>query len=157
MKKIILSLVILISFINVFSQDVIIDQNVDDQYQDTKGPNMQKYSHLYSTFGVIPTFDSEGVTSVNFWQSYDLGTGYHYKRKLSSFYAVGFDVSFSVRRYGFEEDFLDTTMSQLLTLNPTTVKRHALIKNSFALELYQRFNFGPRGNTLGNYLDMGAI
>ncbi len=103
---------------------------------------------------LIPDFDEEGITSINFWKSGEYIIGYRYKRKLNSFYSVGYDVHFKVDNFTLNAADLFSNID-----NPRvagTVKKHHILNNSINLELYQRFNIGPRGNTLGSYFDIGA-
>ena len=153
-KKIFLLIVSLLMLLNLHSQDVLLDMDVEDQFKETSGPNMQNYSHVYISLGVIPDFDEEGITSINFWKSGEYIIGYRYKRKLSSFYSLGYDVNFNVDRFLFDAVDLFSNLD-----NPRfggQVKKHHLLNNSFNLEIYQRFNIGSHGNTLGNYIDMGV-
>lgn len=154
LKRLFLLMISLPLLANLYSQDVLLDMNVEEQFQETSGPNMRNYSHVYISLGAIPDFDEEGITSINFWRSGEYIFGYRYKRKLSSFYSLGYDVNFKVDRFFFDAADLFSNLE-----NPRIdgqVKKHFLLNNSFNLEIYQRFNFGPRGNILGNYIDMGV-
>ncbi|HYW95305.1 MAG TPA: hypothetical protein VE870_06950 [Bacteroidales bacterium] len=155
MKKILLLLIILLPTGLVFSQKVELSKNVDEQYKDNHGPNMRHYGYFYTGLGIIPEFDKESGSAVKFWGSGEYTIGYRYKLKLLSFYALGFDASFIHTRYNYIIDDLAVTNPD----NPLTFvndeKRHALVNNSITLEVYQRINLGKRGNTLGNYLDVG--
>ena len=153
-KRTFLLLVGLLMLPHLYSQEILLDMNVEDQYKETNGPNMQNHNHVYISLGVIPDFDEEGITSINSWKSGEYIIGYRYKRKLSSFYSLGYDLNFRVNRFFFDAPDLFSNLDDPLLAGQ--VKKHHLLTNSFNLEIYQRFNIGPHGNTLGNYIDMGV-
>ncbi len=45
---------------NIFSQEVLLDMEVEDQYQETDGPNMQNFSYVYIGLGANPRFRRGG-------------------------------------------------------------------------------------------------
>lgn len=155
MKKILLSVLIIIASAGLYSQDILLDKDVEDQYKGKSGPNMRHYGHFYVAFGTITDFDEKQGTAIEWWRSGQYMIGYRYKLKLLSFYAVGLDFSYKRNQYYFEgisENPFDIE-------NPLTTNmerdRHRLINNGIGLELYHRINVGRRGNTLGKYLDTG--
>lgn len=155
MKRILISVFLAFSFGIIFSQEVILDMDVEEQYKGTKGPNMRHYGHLYIGAGMVADFDEEPGTLIKWWRSGQFLFGYRYKLKLASFYALGIDLRFSSMQYFFEgreENVYD--MKNPLTYNRDR-DRHYLMNNSVGLEFYQRINIGKRGNTLGKYLDTG--
>ncbi len=139
----------------VMPQSVVISKNVDEQYKSTFGPNLRHYGHFYIGLAAMPGFDANSGSAVELFGSGEYAAGYRYKLKLLSFYALGLDLSYEHTRYNFNIDDL----SVFNPYNPLTFaqdeKRHLLVNNAFTLEIYQRINFGKRGNTLGNFLDMG--
>jgi hypothetical protein len=156
MNKVITLIILFFLGLNTFSQDVIIDKDVDEQYQALKGPNYRFYSQFYIGMGAIADFDEEPGAAINFWKSGNFIFGYRYKLKILSFYALGFDLNFNKHQYFMEGD----KVNPYDLLNPLTFdvdeKKQVLTNNAFALEVYQRINIGRRGNTLGKYLDLGA-
>lgn len=155
MKKILFSFLLLYSLSSIFSQDVLLDMDVEGQYKGTKGPNMRHYGHLYIGAGIVADFDEEPGTLIKWWRSGQFLFGYRYKLKLASFYALGIDARFSSIQYFFE----DREENVYDMMNPLTYNRdrdrHYLMNNGMGLEFYQRINIGKRGNTLGKYLDTG--
>ncbi len=157
MKKLLLFFIISCCSFQVFSQKVVISKDVDKQYEGNHGPNMRHYGYFYSGLGVVADYDEEAGSAIKFWGSGEYTVGYRYKLKLLSFYALGLDASFSHTRYNYEKDDINV----FDPANPLTYaqneKRHLLVNNALGLEIYQRINFGRRGNTLGNYLDVGIM
>lgn len=155
MNRIFFSLLIIFISGTLFSQEVILDMDVEEQYKGTKGPNMRHYGHFYLGGGMVADFDEEPGTAIKWWRSGQFLVGYRYKLKLLSFYAIGLDFNFKSTQYffdGIEENPFDE-------LNPLTYNlerdRHYLMNNALSLEFYNRINIGKRGNTLGKYLDTG--
>jgi hypothetical protein len=156
MNKVITFIFLLFLGMNIFSQDVVIDKDVDEQYQTKKGPNYRYYNQFYIGFGGMADFDEETGAKINAWRSSNFIFGYRYKLKLLSFYALGFDLNFNQNIYFMEGD----SENPFDALNPLTFdideKKQTLTNNAFALEVYQRINIGKRGNSLGKYLDLGV-
>jgi len=139
----------------LFSQEVVLDMDTEEQYTGNKGPNMRHYGYLYLGVGNIPGFEEQTGSKIDFTTSGEFQFGYRYKLKVLSFYSLGFDLNFQSSRYGLEGD----KGNPVDPANPLTLtsgeKRHALRMNSAGAGVYQRINIGKRGNSLGNYLDMG--
>ena len=155
MKKILLSILFATATAGLFSQDVLIDKDVEDQYKGKTGPNMRHYGHFYVAYGLVTDFDEEPGTAIEWWRSGQYILGYRYKLKLLPFYALGLDLSYKRTQYYFEGIDVNTFNVE----NPLTTNlerdRHRLINNGLGLEFYHRINIGRRGNTLGKYLDTG--
>lgn len=143
-------------FIFAGAQDVILEKDVEKQFKGTKGPNMRHYSHFYLGGGTILDFEEEAGASINPWKSAQFIFGYRYKLKLLSFYALGIDLNFKMNQYmldGDDENPLDIDNPLSIVENE---KKHRLMNNGLGFEIFQRINIGKRGNSLGNYLDIGV-
>ncbi len=154
MNRFLLLLLVFFAITPAYSQSVVLSKKVDEQYEDNYGPNMRHYGYFHAGLAVIPNME-DATSSIKNPGSGEYTLGYLYKLKLLPFYALGFDVSLAHTRYSF-------TKSDLNAYNPynpltfaSNEKRHLLVNNSVSLEIYQRINFGKRGNTLGNFLDAG--
>ncbi len=155
MKKILFSVFFICLLSSLYSQDVLIDKDVQKQYRGKTGPNMRHYGHIYTGYALVTDFDEQTGTSIVWWRSGQYIFGYRYKLKLLSFYAIGLDLSYKRTSYFFE----GVSENPFDPANPLTTNverdRHRLINNGFGIEFYHRINFGKRGNTLGKYLDTG--
>jgi hypothetical protein len=150
MKYIIIFSIALLT-LSVKAQDVLLSENVKaDSLIPTKGPNLKNYSHLY--FGVdfpFRTGDEENVIKQGLSSGYSIG--YRYKRKLTGFLALGLDASVNFRDYQIREEFITGETEGMINY------RENLHFSSLNGAGYIRINVGRRGNSLGNYLDIGAF
>lgn len=145
---VVLSLIILFSNHNVYSQKQIIHQNLkQDTLKINRGPNAKKYSYSYIIVGgVVP--DSKVVDAT--W-CHEFGFGWLKKRKLNNTFSLGYDFSFSYRNYRIK----DTTY-YALPAGASLIKERLYTRN-LQLKPWLRINVGKRGNTLGNFIDIGAF
>lgn len=154
MKQLLLILAFSLLTGTLYSQEIILDKDVEKQYSGKTGPNMRHYGHFYTAYGLVMDYDEQSGTAIEWWRSWQYFTGYRYKLKLLSFYAIGLDLSYKRTSYLFDIDENPFDIYNPLTTNLARDK-HRLINNGIGLEFYHRINFGKRGNTLGKYLDTG--
>ena len=140
--------------VRISGQEIVLDINVDKQYQNVKGPNMKHFIHFYAGSGLIMPFDEHSGAKINFSKSWDLIFGFRYKRKLLPFYAIGLDANLRYRKFGIQNEKLSYSAAYPLTM-ASKVDRFAIGIGSSGLEVYNRINIGSRGNILGNFLDIG--
>jgi hypothetical protein len=157
MMKLVLFCLVLSFFHNTNSaQDIVLDKNVDKQYTEEKGPNMPRYRHIYLGLAMVVPYNNLPGSGIDLGRSAEILIGYRYKVKLSSFYAIGFDISNRFVRFGIKsEEDLPVDINSNPLSQASLVDKLGLSLTSMGLEAYNRFNFGKRGNTLGNYLDIG--
>jgi len=151
MKKItlILSLAFIIS--SAFSQKVLLDEEVPQEVVKSKwGENLQHFGHLYVSFGFF-TGPSEIGAKIKYGSSMLSIIGYRYKYKVSNYYSLGADLSFSFKNYYLKDDD-----NKILPDNVNHDKEYFTFISP-RLEIYQRINIDKRGNKLGKYLDIGAF
>lgn len=156
MKKLVL-ISLFFSFLvsSIIAQEIVLEKNVEDQYEEEKGPNTRIFGHLYVGGGGIADFDESNGTAINFWRSNQFLAGYRFKLKVLSFYSLGMDFNFKLDQYFMEGDDLNP----FDPLNPLTFttgeKKQTFTNNGIGLELWQRINIGKHGNSLGKYFDAG--
>jgi len=155
MKSYILYLILPFLYVSLSAQDVVLEKNVDEQYSDKRGPNMRQYGHLYEGLALLVPYNNLPGASTEMARSGEFVIGYRYKLKLLSFYAIGFDISNRWVRYGIhDEDDAPEIASNPLS-KASQVDKLSMAISSLGAEAYNRINIGKRGNTLGNYLDIG--
>ena len=152
MKKILfLSCCLFVFLPAAFSQNVVLEQDVNkDTVQQTNGPNLKHFSQFYVGYGLVAGETDGSGADIKYGASDQWMVGYRYKRKISNFYALGYELNYNA--YTF---VLDDSKDKLF---PTSVSydKEKLVLHNLGLVLYNRFNFGRRGNHLGKYLDLGA-
>ena len=151
MKKIsvILILTLAISFTN--AQDVVLEQDVlGDTIPSEKGQNLKHFSHFYIG-GFFPASETEGNgANINYGKSYGIEFGYRYKRKLLSFYSVGYDVNYNLISYNIVQE------AGKVFPNTNLHHKELLLINNLEANLYNRISFGKRGNFIKYFIDFGA-
>ena len=162
MKRSKLLLVVFIGIISIgfflqkesCGQTVLLEQDINaDTIPKIVGPNLKHFSHLYLGYGFVLGTNSIG-SEINYGSSSDFVYGYRYKRKLSEFYAIGFDLFYHSTVFHLKQDSTKTLPNNIL--HDDKGEKEKLTFNNLSLGLYNRFNFDKRGNYIGYYLDLGA-
>ena len=89
------------------------------------------------------------ILEINSWKSSYFDFGFRYKLRLFEYNAVGFQISYD--RYSFRLKYEDNNLLPIVIHD-----KDRLITNNLGLGVFDRINFGKRGDFLGNYLDIGA-
>lgn len=156
MKSFLICLILPFMYLSLSAQDIIMDKNVEEQYSEKHGQNMRHYGQFYEAFGTFIPYNNNSGAKAVLGRSMEFTFGYRYKLKLLSFYAIGFDLSNRWQKYGIEaEDDVAVDISSNPFSQASQVKRLSLNVASLGAEAYNRINIGKRGNTLGNYVDIG--
>ncbi|MDX5345707.1 MAG: hypothetical protein LPJ89_11320 [Hymenobacteraceae bacterium] len=140
---------LLLAFSSVQAQDVVLAQDVNrDTIPSSVGPNRKHYIHFYTGLGVMagPT---DGV-NINTFQSRDFQLGYRYKLRLAQWYGLGFEFGYNSQVFNIKQQSGKVLPDTLMH------KKEQLTFYNIQGGVYQRFNFGKRGNRLGTYIDLGA-
>ncbi|MCF8374660.1 MAG: hypothetical protein K9H64_23780 [Bacteroidales bacterium] len=151
MKKTILLSIFLLASVITYSQRVLLEENLANDTSEVKwGQNLRHYGHFY--FGLsIPSNPAEKGSEIMHGNSLSFDVGYRYKLKLCNWYALGADLNFSTNAYRLKQD----AKTKIL---PDSIEhdKESILAPGMKFEIYQRFNFGKRGNHVGDYLDIGA-
>lgn len=152
LKAIFFLLACTLMFTSVSAQEVLLSEEVvQDTVIHRYGPNYRHFSHFYIGYGfVIPSGTGDEV-AVRAGLSKQALIGYRYKLKLAKWYALGVDITYSNLSYNINQQKTKTFPTPILH------KTEKLVVNSFTGGIYNRFNFGRRGNVIGTYLDLGAF
>lgn len=150
-KQIVLLSLWMLAGAAAFSQHVLLEQDVNaDTIAETTGPNLKKYTHLYVNYGLVLGATEGDNADIKTGNSSQFAIGLRYKRRLSNFYAFGFDLSYNITTFHLKQD------SAKMLPNTDLHDKEKLSFNNATLQLYNRFNFGKRGNHIGRYIDLGG-
>jgi len=151
-------LLVLLLFLSVkfaYSQDDLIDENVDDYTVFEKsnfGPNAKHFTYQY--FGVdfyLPSVYEE-QKSIFYGQSYKFTYGIKYKFQPVRWLSIGTDLNFNVINYNVKDIIL---LSAILNSSRTMQEKFVLLNSGS--EFFMRFFVGKRGNTMGKYFDIAGF
>jgi hypothetical protein len=117
-----------------------------DTAEGTKGPNLKKYKHWFVNLGfAVPHSNNHYV---KYGLSHEIGFGYRTKRKLGEHYALGMDLAYQYRNYNVKN------LVGFPGVDSLNVTKERYVQRGFQFDLYQRINYGKRGNFLGKYIDL---
>ncbi|MFC2118185.1 hypothetical protein ACFLTI_10180 [Bacteroidota bacterium] len=149
MRFIILSIFLLtVSFITkgqiIVMHDIVDPVNNNESF----GPNLRHFNHLYLDFGII-IGKAEGQTEIINSSSNSLRFGNRYKLKISSIYSIGLDVSISRKSFRIKQN------NNKIFPEPTLHKSEKVLIYDLGFGFFNRINFRSRGNYIGEYFDFG--
>ncbi len=149
MKKILFPILFSLTCSYIMAQTVKMEVDTDTNMTNNYGPNQRNYIHTYFSYGFIPMAGQNGALT-NPLKNSDIIIGVRYKRKWSEVLSSGADLAYQSQIFRLKQ-----TPGKVL---PDTIsnEKESLIAYSFQAEIYQRFNFGNRGDVVGTFLDIGA-
>ena len=126
-------------------------QEVNDTVLGKHGPNLKNYSHFYIGLGYVLGKPDSAGSDILRGRSTDFTLGYRYKFRICNFFAIGYDIDFNSYTYALKQSDNNKTL-------PDTIKhnKEQMNFNDLGLSGYMRFNYGKRGNRVGNFIDLGA-
>jgi hypothetical protein len=145
----IFTLLISISFSPLFSQRVLLEKLVEDSIVVPEhGPNSKRFGHLYYSFGHFnPTHTS--IIEMKNWGSWFHEIGWRQKYQINRHYSLGMAPSLSFSNYALKPGW-----DWLVPFDGEYGKENIKVHTVNA-ELYNRMNFGKRGNYMGIFMDLG--
>ena len=124
------------------AQVVELEQDVNQDTVISKfGKNRKHYISSYFGFGITPGQVETDSVQLKSGESTKITYGVYYKYKVAKPYSILASVNYGLSQFEFE--------------TADDVKYDRLNVNTVELEFANRFNFGKRGNTIGNYLEIG--
>lgn len=142
---------ILLITLNTSAQNPVIEETVPQKMEEPKkGPNQKSFMHGFMGYGLILGGGEGSGGAINYGKSGGWHFGLRKKRKLSNFYSVGYELFYAVSTFSLKQD------STKIFPNSSLHTKEHLRTNEIGISLYNRFNFGKRGNRIGNFIDLGA-
>jgi hypothetical protein len=147
MIKLKLLAVILLTGFAANAQKELMSENPGQQKErPTNGPNLRNYNNYYVGYGLLGVIKND-FKDFEFGKSNEIVFGQRFKRKVSELYSFGTTFEFAIDNFRVNPDSTSSTV-------PTT--KELIRTNSLGLGLFNRFNFGKRGNQIGKYFEFGA-
>lgn len=150
MKKIFISAIIILVNASCWSQTELMHQDVKDNMVGKRGPNLKNFSHFYLGFGfIVGSSDSVG-SDVIAGKSTNFVFGYRYKLRVNNFFAIGCEAAFDSYSFALKQNATKITPDTIIH------DKEQLNLGNLGLAGYMRFNYGKRGNRVGNFVDIGG-
>ena len=129
----------------VISEDVSAGRGVPEF-----GVNRKHFRHFYTGIHFVAGQPEASGADVLNWRSWRFEMGHRYKRKFSETFSGGYELFFRRDMY--------TPRQEAGKVIPDTLinDREKLVLLTVGGGLYQRINFGQRGNHMGRYIDIGG-
>jgi len=127
------------------AQSTMMEQDVNqDTIIEKRGPNRLYFTSSYiSVAGILGNSSSDSSIAMATGKSWEFKYGISFKIRANNFYSVVLNTDYSRQAFHYEPQI-------------ENVKYDKLIMNNLGLGVMNRFNFGKRGNRVGNYLELGA-
>ncbi|MCF6185158.1 MAG: PorT family protein [Bacteroidales bacterium] len=114
------------------------------------GANKAHYVYAYFNF-MFATPPDEGTDADIFYgKSHSVSYGVRYRFKIADFFAVGVGLNYTYYAWHFKQN----DSKKIPTSN--IYDKEKLKINTLGTDVFLRFNFGKRSNTVGNYIDLGG-
>ncbi|MBX7093634.1 MAG: hypothetical protein K1X56_02850 [Flavobacteriales bacterium] len=151
MKKII-SIAFLFFIHAAQSQNVIIKQDVENDFEEQEyGPNKKYYNATFTSFGLLFGAPDSTGSAVNWAKSFYYETGARHKHQFSPLFAMGHDFNLNFKSYSIKQND-EKTFGGI-----SHHKSERLLKVDANFLIYTRFNLKKkRGNQLGRYIDLAG-
>jgi len=154
-KTFFISIIICLFSINLFSQTILLEENVDSESfaKAPFGKNSKNYSHYYIGFDFYLPTDNTKEFQSRYGQSNNFNIGWRYKLRATNWLAFGADIEYVLMSHYLELPLFVDSLDYLMDAD---YGKQKLKLNYTGAEVYVRFNFGRRGNSIGKFIDFAA-
>lgn len=150
MKTLIFVIFSFIAF-NVTAQNVLLTEYPNnDTIIPKKGPNLKKFYFVYIGYEAFADNFSDNSANIRNRASGRTSFGFKFKRKITNFWALGYDINMLSSTFSIKQNSQKTFPSVVIH------KKERLMIGGLGVQIFTRFNFDRRGNTIGKYLDIGG-
>lgn len=150
MKPLIIILFAFIS-INVNAQNVLLSETpAEDTIIPKYGPNLKNFYYVYIGYEVFADNFSNNTANIRNGASGRTIFGFKFKRRITNFWALGYDINMSSSTFSIKQNSQKTFPSVGIH------KKERLMVGGLGIQIFTRFNFDRRGNKIGIYLDLGG-
>lgn len=138
-------------FFQGFSQKTLIKEDVGDRlYDDKWGLNKQYFGQWFASIGPIFGNPENKGGKIILGSSWYFNTGFRFKYKVNNFYSLVGDYSYKMNSFRIKQNKDKQVPNKILN------DQEKLTFHAMGLDIYNRFNFGKRGNHLGKYIGLGV-
>ncbi|MBL4710239.1 MAG: hypothetical protein JKY48_17545 [Flavobacteriales bacterium] len=152
-QKVVLLLLSLFFVGNSFAQEGKLDPYGRDLKALTlnkRGPNQDKYSHLFLSYGFKSVFDADS-SDIIYGKSAAFSIGYLFKWRIAKWSELGFDVAYHRSGYHLKQD------STKIIPNSQLHKREKFIFNSLQASPFIRIKLINKFRSNGTFIDLGGF
>ena len=142
-------LIFLVGFGQIAENDPY-GRDLDSMTLIKRGPNKDKYSHLFLSYGFIGGLDNDS-SEVIFGKSGSFSIGYLWKWRLAKWSEIGFDIAYHRSAYHLVQDSTKTIPNNQLR------KKEKLIFNSLMTSPFIRFKLVNKIHSNGTFIDLGGF
>jgi hypothetical protein len=150
MKKVAIVILFLSGWMTGFSQEVLLEKQVEDSINSQYGPNLNRYAHFYVGEGFFAMPSEGSGADIEYGLSRTTQVGYRVKFRITEFLSFGPDLEWNRMIY-----MIDQSDNKVFP-NADQHKSERLVLSNAGAGLYIRFNFFRRGNIMGDFLDLGG-
>ncbi len=133
-----------------YSQTVLLHEEVNDTVLGKHGQNLRNFSHFYIGLGFLAGKPDSTGSDILYGKSKNFILGYRYKFRICNFFAIGYDLDFNSYSYSLKQ------WAKKITPDSILHNKEKLTYNNLGISGYMRFNYGKRGNRIGNFIDLGG-
>jgi len=150
MKKVIIIMFVIITN-NLIAQNVLLTQYpMEDTIIPKYGQNLKNFGLVFINYELYVDNFSNNSSKIKHGSSYSLTCGYKYKRKVSNFWSLGYEVFLKNSTFNIVQN------NDKIFPTSTKFKNERLSVGGIGIGLYTRFNFDRRGNKIGKYIELGG-
>lgn len=143
---------LLLSFTSL-AQEKTLDpygRDLDALTLNKRGPNSDKYSHLFIGFGFVTGFDLDN-SEIIYGKSGNFTLGYLFKWRLARYLESGFDVAYHRTAYHLQQDSAKTLPT------PDLHDREKIVFNALQVSPFVRIKLRNRFHSNGTFVDLGGF
>ncbi len=151
MKTIFFVIFLFVAF-NVTAQNVLLTEYPNnDTVIPKKGPNLKNFYFIYIGYEAFADKFSNNSANLKNGASGKTMFGFKFKRKITNFWAIGYDLNMSSSTVNIKQNAKKTFPNNVIH------KKERLMVGGLGVQFYTRFNFDRRGNKIGKYIDIGGF
>lgn len=140
-----LSILFFINFISIY---VFSQKDITNKIDNNFGSNKKHFAYSYIGIGFMtPPTEDEGANII-YGKSHTFTYGIKYKYKIANVFSIGLGINYNYQTWHLKQD-----ESKLIPDN-ILYDKEKISTNNIASEVFFRFNFGKRDNSIGNYIDI---